>query len=161
MRTKTSNHWRSAYCHKAQPFQSISQRIIINYVKWPIFYEHCIENIVRYSRSLTLYFLLENIIYCKYYQLNESIWVYSFSCIIPMPIVSSSTAVSNPSQRVASCKWAGLVQGWVWFFFPSSISKVPSNLMDHEERQWAFVLQQISGTSWGVFVTDRDLSTHS
>lgn len=118
MRTKTSNHWRSAYCHKAQPFQSISQRIIINYVKWPIFYEHCIENIVRYSRSLTLYFLLENIIYCKYYQLNESIWVYSFSCIIPMPIVSSSTAVSNPSQRVASCKWAGLVQGWVFFFSP-------------------------------------------
>lgn len=114
MHTKKSDHCNSVYCHKAQPFQSIPQQIINN-VKWPIFCEHCIEHIVRYRKSLRFYFLLESIIYCKYCQFNESRWIYSFSCIIPMPIVSNSTEASNTSQRVTSCKWAGLMQG---FFFP-------------------------------------------
>lgn len=33
--------------------------------------------------------------------------------------------------------------------------------MEHEERQWAFVLQQISDTGWGVLVMGRDLSIPS
>ena len=101
---KKSNHCNSVYSHKAQPLQPTTQWIIVNPVKWPNFCEHCKENTVRCRKSLTSYFLPESIIYCKYHQLNENRWVYSFSCIIPTPIVSSSTVVLNLSQNVTSSR---------------------------------------------------------